>query len=38
VAILARAVDDWQQERYSYPFLKRDSQVIKVLNAVPGSN
>ncbi|KAH9061119.1 hypothetical protein EDB87DRAFT_485203 [Lactarius vividus] len=26
-AILARAVDDWQQERYSYPFLKRDSQV-----------
>lgn len=37
-AILARAVDDWRQERYSYPFLKRDSQVIKVLNAVPGSN
>ncbi|KAH8987812.1 hypothetical protein EDB92DRAFT_1817752 [Lactarius akahatsu] len=37
-AILARAVDDWQQERYSYPFLKRDSKVIKVLNAVPGSS
>ena len=25
--VLARAVDDWLQERYSYPFLKRDSQV-----------
>jgi len=37
-AILVRAVDDWQQKRYSYPFLKRDSEVIKVLNAAPGSN
>ncbi|KAI9458692.1 hypothetical protein BJY52DRAFT_1186813 [Lactarius psammicola] len=37
-ANLARAGDDWQQERYSYSFLKRDSQVIKVLNAVPDSN
>ncbi|KAH9074154.1 hypothetical protein EDB83DRAFT_2312511 [Lactarius deliciosus] len=37
-AILARALDDWQQERYSYPFLKRDSEIIKVLNAVPGSS
>lgn len=27
VAILAGAVDDWQQKRYSYPFLKRNSQV-----------
>ena len=26
-AILANAVDAWQQERYSYPFLKRDSEV-----------
>ncbi|KAH9003377.1 hypothetical protein EDB86DRAFT_2826534 [Lactarius hatsudake] len=37
-AILAGALDDWQQERYSYPFLKRDSEVIKVLNAAPGSS
>lgn len=27
VAILVRAVGDWQHERYSYPFLKRNSQV-----------
>ncbi|KAH9031673.1 hypothetical protein EDB85DRAFT_1891063 [Lactarius pseudohatsudake] len=37
-AILTRAVYDWEQERYTYPFLKRDSQIIKVLNAVPGSS
>ncbi|KAI9438583.1 hypothetical protein H4582DRAFT_2098571 [Lactarius indigo] len=37
-AILFRAVDPSQQERYSYPFLKRDSRIIKLLNAVPGSN
>jgi hypothetical protein len=37
-AILEGAVDDWQQKRYSYPFLKRDNQVMKVLNAAPGSN
>jgi hypothetical protein len=38
-ATLAKSVNDWQHARYSYPFLKkRDSQVIKVLNADPGSN
>jgi len=36
VAILVKSVGDWQH--YSYPFLKRDSELIKVLNAAPGSN